>query len=260
MSPADSPTPSVPVDAPPPARGGPPGVPAGRIRAWALGAGLLAGLAAWLGGEAVREAFRPKLVRMDTMLGPMDGATTEEREKADARNAALAFGLLGAGLGLALGVAGGLARRDPRRAAVAGAAGAALGALLAVGAALALQPLYYQHAHLDPTEQDLVRPLAVHLGIWAAAGLAGGAAFGLGLGGGRVGVGRAALGGLVGAALAAVIYEVAGSLLFPAAETLRPVSLTPQTRFLARALVALLAGLGAAMALTNEPARRRRAA
>ena len=180
-------------------RSGPAPSPAGRLSAWALGAGLLAGVVAWLVGETTVNTFRPKMVTTDTPVGRMTAAPADEVVRTDVKNAALAFAVQGACLGLVLGLAGGLARGSARTGAAAGLAGAVLGAALALGASAALQQVYYRNLQLDQVDQDLVVPMLVHGGIWGAAGLAGGWAFGMGLWGGWSSTIRAAIGGLAGA-------------------------------------------------------------
>ncbi len=129
-----------------------------------------------------------------------------------------------------------------------------LGSLLAAGASLGLLPLYFRALDQDQEglSRDLTLPLVVHAGIWAAAGLAGGLAFGIGLGGGRDRLIKAAIGGLLGAALGAALYEMCGAMAFPGDRTTTPLSLTWQTRLLARLLVAILAALIAAV-VVNMP-------
>jgi hypothetical protein len=130
----------------------------------------------------------------------------------------------------------------------------ALATALGLGASLALQPLYYQSLQLDRIEQDLTMPALVHAGIWAAVAAPAGMAFGLGLGGRRVRIARAALGGLLGAVVAAVAYEVLGELAFPQAKTIQPMALTWPPRLMARLLLALLAAAGAAALIPRAPA------
>jgi hypothetical protein len=222
-----------------------------RLVIWALFAGLLAGAIAWLVGEATVEVFRPTMVTMDTPVGRMTAASSDEVMRTDMKNAALAFAVQGACLGLALGLAGGLVQGSARSAALAGLAGAVLGGALAFGASAALQPVYYQNVQLDQVEQGLTVPMLVHGGIWGAAGIAGGVAFGLGLGRGRAPVVRAAVGGLVGVLLAALVFEATAAMVFPKAATTRPLSLTPGSRLMAKVLVSLLAAAGIAAMLTG---------
>src|SRR5262249_23626755 len=149
-------------------------------------AGAIAGIGSWLVGEAALDFFRPPLQRTEMMGQVIFKANFEDEVSADYKNATIAFAALGGVLGLALGVAGGWARKSKRSAVIAGTAGFLLGDVLATVASLSILPVYF-HA-LDKAEEelshDLVLPLIVHGGIWAVCGLAGGIAFGIGLGGG----------------------------------------------------------------------------
>jgi hypothetical protein len=232
-------------------------LPAGRLSAWALGAGLLAGFVAWLVGETTLTTFRPKMVTADTPVGRMTAAPADEIVRTDVKNAALAFAVQGACLGLMLGLAGGLARGSARTGAAAGLAGAVLGAALALGASAALQQVYYQNVQLDQVDQDLIVPMLVHGGIWGAAGLAGGWAFGMGLWGGWSSTVRAAIGGLAGAALAAFLFEVTAAMAFPKAATTRPLSLTPESRLMAKLMASILSAAGIAAMLAGLRASQR---
>jgi len=225
-----------------------------RLAVWALGAGLVAGAAAWLMGEATVEVFRPTMITMDTPAGRMTAASAQELTRTDVKNAALAFAVQGACLGLALGLAGGLARGSARAGAAAGLAGAVLGAALALGTSAALQPVYYQNVQLDQVDQGLAVPMLVHGCIWGAAGMAGGFAFALGLRGGRASIARAAAGGLVGALLAAFLFEVAAAMAFPKAATTRPLSLTPESRLMAKMMASILSAASIAALLAGRTA------
>jgi hypothetical protein len=236
------------------ARSGPAPSPAGRLSAWALGAGLLAGVVAWLVGEATVETFRPKMITSDTPVGRLTAAPASEVIRTDVKNAALAFAVQAAYLGLALGLAGGLARGSARAGAAAGLVGAVLGAALALAASAALQPMYYRNVRLDQIDQGLAVSMLVHGGIWGAGGLAGGLAFGLGLRGGRSSIARAAAGGLVGALLAALLFEVTAVMAFPKAATTRPLSLTPESRLMAKMMASMLSAAGIAALLAGRPA------
>ena len=229
-----------------------------RLAIWALGAGLVAGAVAWLVGEATVEVFRPTMVTMDTPVGRMTAASAQEVMRTDMKNAALAFAVQGGCLGLAMGLAGGLARGSARAGAAAGLAGAVLGGALALGAAAALQPVYYRNVQLDQVEQGLTVPLLVHGGIWGAAGLAGGVGVRPGAGGGRSSIARAAVGGLAGVLLAAFVFEVTAAMAFPTAATTRPLSLTPGSRLMARMLASLLSAAGVAALLAGRAGGRRR--
>lgn len=212
----------------------------------ALTAGMVAGVLAWLGGEAVFER-----VPWPEPTGPFKSFTDEERlqvARADLINAALAFGILGALLGMALGLAGGLVRRRARSAIVAAGVGLVVGGVVAVGATAAVMPVH--RGLLQAVEADDLRlALGTHIALWATVGAAGGLAWGLGLGpGDRARVARATLGGLLGAVAGSVLLNLVGSLLFPLDATHRVLSASWRTRLLARLLVATLTAAGAAWA------------
>ena len=98
-------------------------------------------------------------------------------------------------------------------------------------------------------------PLLTHCGIWSGVGAIAGLAFGLGLGGkGRwpytVG------GGLVGAAAATIIYELAGALLFASSKTDLPLSASVVTRGMAELLTTTFAAAGTVLGLGQSPKPR----
>lgn len=221
-----------------------------------LVAGVVAGLVAWLGGEACLNRIKPPRHPVNSKGLVLNLTDRRELAIADAKNAGLAFAFLGASLGVGLGVAGGLARRSVRAATTAGLLGLILGAAGGAGMSLALLPPYnnYKAQHPDEAARDVILPLLVHAGIWSAAGASGGLAFGLGLGV-RRGLPRIVLGGLAGAALGAFVYELIGAVAFPAAQTTQFVSATGPTRLLARLAVTILAAAGVALA-AGEPDSR----
>ncbi|APW61625.1 hypothetical protein [Paludisphaera borealis] len=132
------------------------------------------------------------------------------------------------------GRAGGLARR---RAVVAGVVGLVFGGAAGAGAAFGVFIPYFRYP--DPISGDLLLPLISHAAVWAALGAAGGLAFGLGLRARAGLVVRTALGGLIGAALGAAVFQLAGVFAFPRAKTDMP---------LADALCGLSVAMGAAAA------------
>ncbi|MDR3620151.1 MAG: hypothetical protein P4L85_12430 [Paludisphaera borealis] len=221
---------------------------AGRIatrRVWvlAVAAGALAGLAAWGVGEEVQRAYRPMLTPMMKPVPTLEDSLKITRARVSSGIAAVTAA--GALVGLALGAAGGAARRSVGSTIKAGVVGVLAGGLAAAGVASVLMPLLY--AKLDPQSTDLAVPLLGHIALWSTAGFAGGLAFGIGTG--RKGVWlRTAVGGLVGAALATVVYELAGALLFPTHRTHLPVAGSPETRAMAQVLVGLGAAIGAIVA------------
>lgn len=206
-------------------------------------AGLLAGaLSAGL-GEATREYFSPELKLQERQGNKMMEPTPETSIRATLKNGALANAELGALLGLALGLAGGLARRSVRVAAAAALCGAALGTVLGAATSLGLIPLFYVAKHFTAsTEPDLSMSLVLHAGIWASLGAAGGLAFAIGLGE-HCRLGRAVIGGFLGAFVATLLYEVLGAVAFPLSGTGEPIAENWAPRVLARILIPVLSAL-----------------
>jgi hypothetical protein len=52
------------------------------------------------------------------------------------------------------------------------------------------------------------------------------------------------VGGILGAAIGSILYDVIGAIMFPLASTTDPWSATPETRLLARLAVALFTAAG----------------
>ena len=218
-----------------------------RLLVLAMAAGLVAGLASWLAGELIVKGYQSDLVpALKVSPSPED-----MRRWRDARvySATLAFTTMGACLGLAMGVAGGLARGSASASVRAAILGALLGTSAAASLALGLVSFFYKR--YDPQSGDLVLPLLTHGAIWSAIGAIGGLAFGVGLG--CKGRWKATLvGGLVGAAAATVVYEILGALAFASFKTDLPLSSSVITRGMAQVLVAMLAAIGAALALRQS--------
>ncbi len=243
LSPADRAT----AD-PAPARGTTAGtgrIGSGRARWIEVLAGLIAGLIAFGFGEGVYEIV-PAANVQHTMGGSkvmMPNRNT--RIRADARNGAVTFGVLGLCLGGCLGIAGGLAGRSPARMAIGGPLGAVLGAGLGVGLSLVVLPpaLRMRDEYFD---YDILISAAMHGLVWGSLGAAAGLAFAAGMGEWRR-AGRYVIGGLVGAVLGTLIYEAIGAAVFSSANTGEVISKTTETRFMARLLVT--AGTAVAVAL-----------
>ena len=187
---------------------------AGPLWAWSLAAGLIAGLIAWVGGEATLDNYR---VSEEAAGRAFDFSQLNvEMRAANARNAAIAFGLLGAALGLALGLAAGMARGRPRSGLVGGVIGLVLGGAAGGLVPFVAVPIYYDQ--VDPTAPTLLLPMMVNGAVWAPIGLAAGIAFGLGLGGRRR-IGAAMVGGLVGGVLGTAVVETINAVAFPLARS-----------------------------------------
>jgi hypothetical protein len=242
---------------------GPAEKPSSPGRTWllVLAAGLLAGLAGFGIGEAGPKLFRPSLefspeLMQNRMRIPAE--TDRRRTVAEDQSAALAYGALGMVLGLALGVAGGLTRRSPRASIAAGVVGLVLGGAAGAGMTRVLLPIYHAtRAALSEADHnnDLALALRTHGGIWLAIGAAAGLALGIGLGGGAR-MARALIGGIIGAGIAAVIYDFGGGILFPVAETFRPMAIEMIPRLSAHLAVALCVAAGALLVADHLTLRR----
>jgi hypothetical protein len=217
------------------------------MRVWALAvtAGLIAGLASWLIGEAFHGRFAPPNARKGQRLSPDQlKSRRTSMNAADALEATVAFGSLGAVSGLALGLAGGCARRSARAALNAAIAGTLFGGTVGAIMPRALLPIYYK-VH-NPDRDDLILPILIQGGNWSVIGALAGAAFGIGLGN-RGQALRALLGGLLGAITGVLVYEIVGGVAFPLDGTSAPISATWGTRLFARLAVTIFASAGAAL-------------
>lgn len=221
---------------------------------WALAAGVLAGLASWAGGERIFGAFgaTPQAVTGRLSQSPeVTERSAREQVVAHTKEGAATYGNLGAATGLALGLAAGLSRRDVRASLVAAGAGLVLGGAAGAVAGLGMVRVFYQNE--DLFSHSLIYPMLAHGAVWSAIGVAGGMAFGIGLGG-RGRIARAASGGLLGAIGATVVYELTGALAFPLARTHFPIPESPATHLLAHLAVSLLVAAGAANGVRNSRA------
>jgi hypothetical protein len=220
-------------------------VPPRRVWALALTAGLIAGLASWLIGEAFHGRFAPPDARTGQRLSPDQLKSRRAAlDAAGALEATVAFGALGAVTGLALGLAGGCARGSARAALNAAIAGAIFGGTAGGIMPCALLPIFYRG--YNPDRDDLILPILIQGGNWSVIGAAAGAAFGIGLGD-RGRALRALLGGLLGAAVGVFVFEVVGGLAFPLDGTSEPISATWGTRLFARLAVTIFTSAGAAI-------------
>jgi hypothetical protein len=235
--------------------------PSGRTWSIILAASTLAGLCAFGLGEVSPRLFPPSTYfAPEIRARPLLLAQEMQRRRLlfSDRAAAAAYGGLGMLLGLALGAAGGLARRSSRAAIAAGFTGMVLGGTAGAATPCLVLP-HYNAARIatidDDQNVDLGLALRTRGAIWLAIGAGGGVALGLGLGGGPP-VARAMFGGIPGAGLAAVIHEFGGALVFPLAETFRPLAVTPTARLTDHLLIALCVAIGAFWAVQHLRLRR----
>ncbi len=217
----------------------------GRARWLAILAGLLAGLVAFGIGEATYELIPAEKVAQNLMGSIVMVGNRATNTVADARNGAIAFGVLGLCLGGCLGIAGGLARRSGAGAVTGGLIGSLLGLALGAGISLAVLPKFISMRY-DYFEYDLIIAMVMHSLIWGLLGAAAGLAFAVGLGESRS-AGRSLVAGWVGAVLGALAFELIGAMVFPSANTNYPISETWPTRLMARLLVSVGAALTVAL-------------
>ncbi len=198
---------------------------------------MVAGLASFGLGEATYKFIPPERVMLNTMGTIAPAVTGATQLVANARNAALAFGLLGACLAGCLGIAGGLARRSRFGILAAGLLGATIGAALPASVSL-ISIKYLPYAQFHYPDYELIISMLMHGSIWGLAGAAAGMAFAVGLGQPRLLI-RSTLAGLAGAIFGAIVFDLIGGILFPLAETGEAISTNWPSRLTARVLVCI---------------------
>jgi hypothetical protein len=227
----------------------------GRMQRLGVIAGLMAGLVAFAIGEVTHDLIPAGRVQQNLMGSRVMVPDRDASAVADARNAALTFGVLGLCLGAGLGVAGGLARRSTPGAVAGGLVGSSLGAALGGGVSLAVLTRFIA-AKYSYFEYDLPISMAMHGLIWGLLGAAAGLAYAIGLGERRR-CAPALFAGLIGAVLGSVAYDIIGAVFFQAANTDEPISEAWPTRLLACLLVTVGAAVALAVSLPESiPAQR----
>ncbi len=222
-----------------------------RLPLWLMtvGAGLVAGLVSWAGGEAMFDRFRIE----DEIIYPENYKKISGYEKqnvsarihgdaahvVERKKAAASFGLLGLALGVCLGLAGGLTAGSGKAAIVGAVGGGIAGSVVGGGLSYSVVPLFYQY--FDP-EQGLMILFFTHAAIFAGLGAAAGVGLGLGLVD-RSALGGSLFGGMFGALVGTVAFETANSLAFPLMRTYDPIS----TEWLPRMLIYLCVAVGTAL-------------
>ncbi len=244
VTPDADPTPEDATIGAPAAGAGAPAASPGRLVSMALAAGLLGGVAAWLAGEAILHSYRDVL--NPQVKREVDAEAVHRFARAQLTSARDTYTALGAIVGFSLGLAGGLARRSASAGAKAALVGGLLGAIAAASISLLVVPHFFK-TH-DPQSQDLMLPMLTVGSICSVIGGAGGLAFGVGVGG-RGRWMKSLLGGLVGAALATVAYELIGAVAFATDKADLPISEAVATRAMLCLLVALFAAAGSALGL-----------
>ncbi len=219
-----------------------------------LAAGPVAGLAAWLGGEACLD-----MIQTATARGEFEGAYLEYHQSSRSRRSptprtqawrsrswAARWGRDWAWPAALLPPVG------AARLQCAAVLGLVVGAAAAPGVAGFTCPPTTTTRHDIPTRPPGTwsLPLLVHAGIWSAVGALAGLAYGVGLGKRRlVAADRARR--VRRRRLGSMAYELVGAVAVPRGQTTQFVSATWQTRLLARLAVTVLAAAGVALAATG---------
>ena len=242
---------------------GAPSSPGRALVVAALAAGVVAGFVSWQVGERAYRAFLPQIVRPPNydQMGTYEKrdfdaeAELDARPAAELKNAAVAFGALGAALGAALGLAAGLSRRAFPSALASGAAGLVVGGVAGVAGAAAFVPVFFRF--YDP-ESGMMLSLGVHCGLWAITGAGAGLALGMGLAHRRL-VPRAVIGGLFGGLAGAVMFELINAVAFPLVRVEETIPADRYARLAAHLCVAIGVAAFAAIAATSGKAATRNA-
>jgi hypothetical protein len=175
--------------------------------ALALTTALVGGLVSWLVGEMVYRSYQGDLLpRLNIHPDPED---LRRLQAARVMSTTITFSILGGILAILQGFAGGLVRRSFGAAAEAGSLGLISGAAATAAVAAIVVPVFFK-LH-DPQASGLLLPLLCHGAIWGSIGAAGGLAFAIGLGD-RFLVLKAIAGGIAGALVATVLYEIVGAV------------------------------------------------
>jgi hypothetical protein len=205
--------------------------------------GAVAGVLSWIAGELSQGVFKAELVKQVLLTGTFDLPTLLTQNVADFKNAMLATALLGGIMGFMMGLAGGVAVGSKVRGLVVGLIAAVACGLIGAGAARGLLPHFYKRLAPDPN--DLMTPILIHGGIWAALGAASAAAFAIGIKARREFF-YIVVNATIAAFSASFLYHTAAEGLFPDAASSEPIAKFSSARLLAAAFVTMAAAVGAA--------------
>jgi hypothetical protein len=233
----------------------------------AAGAGLIAGLISWAGGEAAYDRFTisdaavypPNFDQIGgyEKMALRTKVFSDARVVVESRRTATAFGFLGFALGVALGLVGSLAAGSSHVRLITALGGGVLGATAGAVMSLGLVPLFLRYQ--DP-ESGIISLFLTQAAILGAIGATCGLVVGWARGDHSALV-QPALGGLVGALLGTILYDTACSLAFPFLRTYEVIPTERVPRLMAHVSVAvciaLLAGLAAEKRARRPSASRK---
>ena len=153
---------------PHPAPSAPGPLPDGQVRVLVVPivAGLVAGVASLLVGEAILNAYQGDL--LPTTQDQPDPEVMRRLDAARIHSATGSFATMGGILGLAMGLAGGLVRRSASAGAGRRCWGSCSARSLVASIALVIVPIFFRRH--DPQSSDLVLPLLTHGAIWSTVG------------------------------------------------------------------------------------------
>ena len=236
----------TPADAPP---------PLGR-KVWivAILLGVAAGVVAWGAGESALLQVKAEIVDVVLLGQTFKSATPETVQAAEVRTAIQVFSVFGALLGLAGGLSSSLAAGSSASKIRAAVIGLLVGGVSGGLAAFIVLPIHNRLA-IDSAAEFLTSFVG-HAGIWMPIGAAAGLGLALGLNRGSRQTLLMVVGGLLGAGVAAALYDVIGALAFPLGGTALPISKTPASRFLARILLSVLVMAAALILATTTRSKR----
>jgi MFS family permease len=223
--------------------------PAARPSSAAIKRTLIVGILLALAGAWITSTVADRFRGVENVEHGVKYRGTHLSIETATRNAAVAYGLLGAILSLSLGAIAGclLGRFSIPRALTAGLSGIVLGASFGAASSYVLTPIYFNRMGTA----DITLTMLIHLGIWTAVGAAPGLAFAIGSGSRERFVGSF-IGGMAGAALAAVLFDVCGAFL-PLAHTERPLAEEPRTRLAAALVQSLFIVVGIVVVASQKP-------
>jgi hypothetical protein len=229
----------------------------------ALAAALCAGLVAWSLGNTFRiSEVRPGddyhgAAESSVKGGARNRAAGSGRPfapgvklsvKETTRNGIVAYGILGALLSFGLGGAAAMLHgpRSSSRAIIAGVTGTLLAVAGSAASCFVLIPFFLGRMETV----DLTLSLLIHLGIWTVLGAASGVAFWIGMGSRGMWL-PSLVGGIVGAALGTVLFDVVGAF-FPFSHTERPLAEESMVRLAANLVLSLSIVVGIAIVASQE--------